>query len=180
MAGERDRVPDTVEIVLYLAAMTIPPSAMLLAAGYGTRLQVLTEQRPKPMIPVCDVPLVRWAAAHCAHHGVRRAVVNLHHLGEQIQREMGSGGDLGLDLAYAPEPAILGTGGGMRAMAGYLPRGTVIGANAKQTNDPDLGAALTFHHKSRPLATLVLRPVASAGHARAIRGGAGGRTRWIL
>lgn len=153
---------------------------MLLAAGFGTRLKVLTEQRPKPMLPVCDMPLVRWAAAHCAHHGVRRAVVNLHHLGEQIQREMGDGHDLGLELAYAPEPEILGTGGGMRAMAGYLPRGTVIVANAKQINDLDLREALAYHRGSGALATLVVRPDDNAERWGAIGVGEGGRITRIL
>jgi len=153
---------------------------MLLAAGFGTRLKVLTEQRPKPMIPVCDVPLVRWAAAHCAHHGVQQAVVNLHHLGEQIQREMGGGEDLGMELAYAPEPEILGTGGGMRAMAGYLPRGTTIVANAKQINDLDMGEALAFHRKSGALATLVVRPDENAEKWGAIGVDPGGRITRIL
>jgi mannose-1-phosphate guanylyltransferase len=153
---------------------------MLLAAGFGTRLKVLTEQRPKPMLPVCGAPLVRWAAAHCAHHGVRRAVINLHHLGEQIQREMGDGGDLGLELAYAPEPEILGTGGGMRAMAEYLPRGTVIVANAKQINDLDMSDALAFHRSSGALATLVVRPDANAERWGAIGVGEDGQITRIL
>ena len=160
--------------------METPFNAMLLAAGFGTRLKVLTEQRPKPMLPVCGVPLVRWAASQCAHHGARRLVINLHHLGEQIQQEMGDGQDLGLGVAYAPEPEILGTGGGMRAMARLLPRATCLVANAKQINDVDLTAALDFHRRTGALATLVVRPDPNAEKWGAIGVDEEGRVTRIL
>jgi mannose-1-phosphate guanylyltransferase len=160
--------------------MDAPFNAMLLAAGFGTRLKVLTEQRPKPMMPVCGVPLVRWSAAQCAHHGAHRLVINLHHMGEQIQHEIGDGDDMGLQVAYAPEPQILGTGGGIRAMARQLPRTTCLVANAKQINDVDLSAALAFHRRSGSLATLVVRPDPNAEKWGAIGVGEGGRITRIL
>jgi NDP-sugar pyrophosphorylase family protein len=133
-----------------------PVSAMLLAAGLGTRLGELSAERPKPMLPVCNRPLVRWAAKLCVEHGVRELSVNLHHLGEQIRAELGDGADLGARVSYSPEPEILGTGGGIKAMAAGRSRGTVLVMNAKLVVDIDLRELLAFHRERGALATLVL------------------------
>ena len=69
--------------------MTAPSSAMIFAAGFGTRLGDLTQHRPKPMLPICGAPLVRWAVLWLRAQGVREIVINLHHLGEQILAELG-------------------------------------------------------------------------------------------
>ena len=49
---------------------------MVLAAGYGTRLGELGRARPKPMLPVCGAPLVRWAVLWLRHHGIREIAIN--------------------------------------------------------------------------------------------------------
>ena len=59
--------------------------ALLLCAGLGTRLRPLTEERPKPLVPVLDRPLAAFAIDHLAAAGVRRVVANAHHLAEQIE-----------------------------------------------------------------------------------------------
>ncbi|MCH9684162.1 MAG: NTP transferase domain-containing protein, partial [Deltaproteobacteria bacterium] len=88
---------------------------MILAAGFGTRLGPITQRRPKPMLPVCGSPLVRWAVRWLVHHGVHDITINLHHLGEQIEAELGDGQALGARIQYSPEHGqILGTGGGLR------------------------------------------------------------------
>jgi NDP-sugar pyrophosphorylase family protein len=136
------------------------PYAMLLSAGFGTRLRGLSEERPKPMLPVCDAPLVRWAASLCLRAGLRELAVNLHHKGEQLRAELGDGSRLGAGVRvhYSPEPEILGTGGGVRAMARLRPRGTCVAVNAKIVTDLDLGPVLEAHRRSGALATMVLKP----------------------
>ena len=135
--------------------------AMILAAGFGTRLGELTRLRPKPMLPVCGAPLVRWAARWLAHHGVRDAVVNLHHMGEQIEAELGDGSDLGLSIQYSHEEGmILGTGGGLRKARPMLDPGDgtpIVVVNGKVLMDLDLDALLERHRSSGAEATMVLR-----------------------
>jgi mannose-1-phosphate guanylyltransferase len=133
---------------------------MLLAAGLGTRLHELSEERPKPMLPVCDRPLVRWAASLCLHHRVDDLLVNLHHLGELIRAELGDGSQLGAGarVSYSPEAEILGTGGGVKAMAALRPAGTALVMNAKIVTDLDLDALLADHRRSGAIATMVLKP----------------------
>ena len=132
--------------------------AMLLAAGLSTRLRALSEQRPKPLLPVCNRPLVRWVADLCQHHGINDLVLNLHHLGDQIRAELGDGSQMGARVSYSPEPEILGTGGGIKAMAALMPRQTCLVANAKIVTDVDLSAVLARHRASGALATMVVRP----------------------
>jgi mannose-1-phosphate guanylyltransferase len=84
---------------------------MVLCAGLGTRLRPLTERLPKPAVPVCGVPLIRFTLALLRGAGVRRAVVNVHHLPEIMERAARSAAaSLGLELAVSREPIIAGTG----------------------------------------------------------------------
>jgi NDP-sugar pyrophosphorylase family protein len=131
---------------------------MILAAGLGTRLGALSGERPKPLLPVCNWPLVRWAAALCLHHGVDDLVVNLHHMGPAIETELGDGRELGARVSYSREPVILGTGGGVRQMAQGRPRQTVLVVNGKIVTDVALDQVIALHRRSQALATMVLCP----------------------
>lgn len=141
--------------------MPRPPRAMILAAGFGTRLGDLTKQRPKPMLPVCGAPLVRWSALWLRAQGVRELVINLHHLGEQIVEELGDGSALGLAIAYSHEEGmILGTGGGLRQAKHLLDDGhgsPIIVVNGKILVDLDLQGVLEAHTRRGAEATMVLR-----------------------
>ena len=65
---------------------------MILAAGLGTRLADLSSERPKLLLPVADVALVRWALALLRRHGVGEVVVNTHHLGDLSDIFLGKAG----------------------------------------------------------------------------------------
>jgi mannose-1-phosphate guanylyltransferase len=138
--------------------MDEPLHGLLLAAGLSTRLGPLSVALPKPLLPVCNHPLLRWAVALCARSEIRGLAVNLHHLGERIRAELGDGSQLGVQVTYSPEPEILGTGGGIKRMAGLLGRGRCVVVNAKIVVDLDLADVLAFHRARGALATLVLRP----------------------
>jgi len=87
--------------------------AMILAAGRGERLRPLTDRIPKPLAPIAGEPLLghqlRWLAAA----GIRELVINLHHLGEQIEATFGDGAAFGLQITYSRETELLETGGGI-------------------------------------------------------------------
>lgn len=138
------------------------PRAMILAAGFGTRLGALSEQRPKPMLPICGTPLVRWSARWLAHHGVQDVTVNLHHLGEQIEAELGDGSEIGTRVHFSHEEGmILGTGGGLRKARDLIDGGDgepIVVVNGKIMVDFDLSALVAKHRESGAEATMVLRP----------------------
>jgi mannose-1-phosphate guanylyltransferase len=94
--------------------------AMILAAGYGTRLRPLTFFVPKPMLPVCNRPLIGFAVEQLLLAGIDEIIVNLHHLPELIERYVTNeyGSRCKFDFSYEPE--ILGTGGGIRKVRPLL------------------------------------------------------------
>ena len=150
---------------------------MILAAGLGSRLGTLTDERPKPLIPVADIPVIRYAVALLAGAGITDIVINLFHLGALIEQELGDGRDAGVRIAYSREaPAILGTGGGMKqALARGLlaPDEPFVVVNGKIVFDLDLPAVIAEHDRSGALATLVVRPDPDARRWGAINTHAG-------
>lgn len=96
--------------------------AMILAAGYGTRLRPITYTLPKPLVPVCNRPLIGWVVDSLLRAGIRELIVNLHHLPEAIERFLRDtfGGEANFHFSFEPE--ILGTGGGVRKVRSLLER----------------------------------------------------------
>jgi mannose-1-phosphate guanylyltransferase len=137
------------------------PVGMVLCAGLGTRLRPLTHRVPKPAVPVCGLPLVRFSLALLAGAGVRRAVVNVHHLpGAMAAAAAEAARTLGMDLAVSREPVIAGTGGALREARAHLEGAdTIVLLNGDVLFDVDLTAALAEHRGSGALATMVLLPM---------------------
>lgn len=131
--------------------------AMILAAGYGTRLWPLTLDRAKPALPFMGRPLVGYVAEYLARFGCDEIIVNLHHRPESVRAALGDGRDFGVRLSYIEEPVILGTSGAIDNARAFLEGDTFIVVNGKLATDIDLGAALETHRRERALATLVLR-----------------------
>ncbi|MEO7658756.1 MAG: NDP-sugar synthase [Pyrinomonadaceae bacterium] len=133
--------------------------AMILAAGFGTRLFPLTIDRTKPAIPFLGKPLVGYVAEYIAKFGIRDVVVNLHHQPQSVIDALGDGGDFGVSIAYTIEnPSILGTAGGLDNAREYLQDSTFLVVNGKIITDIDIGAALETHRSSGAIATMVLKP----------------------
>ncbi len=95
-------------------------SAILLAAGLGTRLRPLTDTVPKPLLPIGSQRLIDFALAQLVKAGVNDVVINLHHLHAQIRQYVGNGQRCGMHVQYSEEPTILGTGGGIKQAAASL------------------------------------------------------------
>jgi NDP-sugar pyrophosphorylase family protein len=131
--------------------------AMILAAGYGTRLWPLTVDRTKPAIPFLGRPLVGYVAEYLSHYGIREVVVNLHHRPESVRAALGDGSRFGVRLDYVEEPEILGTSGAIDNARHLLEGDTFIVVNGKIVTDINLFEALETHRRTNALATLVLR-----------------------
>ncbi len=132
--------------------------AMVLSAGYGTRLWPLTEDRTKPAIPILGKPLVGYVAEYLAVYGFADIVVNLHHRPESVRAALGDGNRFGVKLQYVDEPVILGTSGALDNARELLEQETFVVVNGKIITDIDLSAALETHRRAQALATLVLIP----------------------
>ena len=132
--------------------------AIVLSAGYGTRLWPLTEDRTKPAIPILGKPLVGYVAEYLSAYGIDEIVVNLHHRPESVRRALGDGSRFGVTLHYVEEPLILGTSGALDNTREFFQQETFVVVNGKIITDIDLNAALKTHRESNALATLVLLP----------------------
>ncbi len=154
---------------------------MLLCAGLGTRLRPLTERAPKPAVPVCGLPLVRWNLALLAGAGARRAVVNVHHLPDAMARAAeDAAAAAGLALEVSREPVIAGTGGALREARALLAGAdAIVVVNGDVLFDVDLAGALAAHRASGALATMVLLPMPPGARYAAVEVDAGGAVRRI-
>src|SRR5690606_1453895 len=133
--------------------------AMILAAGFGTRLFPLTIDRTKPAIPFLGKPLVGYVAQYLATFGFDDIVVNLHHEPDSVRRALGDGLDYGVSIRYSvEEPSILGTAGALDHAREMLDGDTFLVVNGKIITDIDLKKAIESHRESGAIATMVLLP----------------------
>ncbi len=132
-------------------------NAMVLAAGFGTRLRPLTLEKPKPLIPIAGVPLIDVTLGLMLRAGIERVAVNTHYLGEQITTHL-SQNWAGLVKHVVHEAEILGTAGGLRSLYDVLqPDGPVLVMNADALIDLDIEALYQRHSQNKSDVTLVLR-----------------------
>lgn len=138
--------------------MTAFDRAMVLAAGYSTRLRPLSYTLPKPAIPVLGKPLLHHVLDWLARFGVREVGVNLCHLSEEIRKTVAAYPDREFRFHISDEgETILRTAGALAPLRGiFRGGGTFVLANGKLVTDLDLEEALVFHRRSGSLATLVL------------------------
>ena len=136
-----------------------PVRAMVLAAGLGTRLRPITEQIPKPLVPVIAKPLIEQAFANLAEAGIGEVIVNTHHLGDAMRRWLRNGPVFGHRTTVSEEKeSLLGTGGGIKKAKWFLAKSDpFVVLNGDTLSRPDLRAAIETHRASGALATLVLR-----------------------
>jgi len=129
--------------------------ALLLAAGFGTRLRPITNKTPKALVPVLNVPVIEYGIAFLKHHGITEIFINLHHLSEKIRDHLGDGSQFGVSITYLFEKEILGTGGSIASMKPHVSERFLV-MNADVICDFDLEAFIDRHVAAKALVTLGL------------------------
>jgi NDP-sugar pyrophosphorylase family protein len=132
--------------------------AMVFAAGRGTRLQPITDTRPKALVKVAGRSLIEHVLRRLVDAGVTEAIINLHHLGAQIPPFLEKHNHFGLQrVAYSQESILLDTGGGLKQAAWFFDDDNpFLVHNVDVLSDFDLGALLAAHRRSSALATLAV------------------------
>ncbi|MDW0148811.1 MAG: nucleotidyltransferase family protein [Nitrososphaeraceae archaeon] len=94
--------------------------AVILAGGLGKRLKPLTNDRPKPMIEVLNVPIIEWQLKWFKKHNIKEIIICVGYLKENIIDYLGSGSKLGINIGYIVEDNPLGTGGALKNTSSLL------------------------------------------------------------
>jgi len=131
--------------------------AMVLSAGYGTRLGELTAEIPKPMLQVNGRPLLEYILVNLHRAGIDEVVINLHFKPELIRGHFGDGRPWRMKLAYSEEAALLGTAGGLKNVEGYfVDQDDFLVHYGDIITDQDFRPMREFHRDRKALATLLV------------------------
>jgi mannose-1-phosphate guanylyltransferase len=140
--------------------------AMILAAGQGTRVRPLTNDLPKPMIPILGKPVMEYLIEHLARFGIQEIMINVAFLHRKIEEYFGDGHRWGVQIGYSYEgayehgdilPRPLGSAGGMRNIqnnSGFFD-GTTLVICGDAIVDLDISAALYEHRAKKAIASVV-------------------------
>ena len=131
--------------------------AFVLAAGLGTRLRPLTEELPKPLIPIFQKPLVTFALDHLIGVGVNRFVINTHRHPELFQNFFATREYAGFPTTLVHEPDLLETGGGIKNAESHLGSEPFITYSGDILTDMDLQPLIDEHFLRGNEVTLALR-----------------------
>lgn len=129
--------------------------ALILAAGFGTRLKPFTNSAPKTLVPVNTTPLILYILAFLKKNGIKDVIINLHHHGQQIQKFLKNGSSIGMKIRYSHEPKILGTGGGIKKALRYVQDNVLI-INGDVIADFNLKDLIKLHRQNKAYATFGL------------------------
>jgi len=139
--------------------------AIILAAGFGTRLWPLTIGRTKPALPLVNRPLISYTIEYLREYGFEDLIINLHHEPSSVLDTIGDGSKYGVRITYSiEEPEILGTAGALDRVKRLLKDDTFVVINGKIVTDINLRSAIETHRRLNAMATLVLHP--NPGHER--------------
>ncbi|MGD9895511.1 MAG: sugar phosphate nucleotidyltransferase [Candidatus Methylacidiphilaceae bacterium] len=140
------------------------PTAFVLGAGLGTRLRPLTEELPKPLIPIVNKPLITYAFDRLIEVGIRDFVVNTHHAPEAFRSAFPEGSYRACRIRLRHEPELLDTAGGLRNVRDLFGDRPFVIHNGDILTDLPIERAMERHLAGEDLATLVLRSTGPALH----------------
>lgn len=135
--------------------------AMILAAGLGTRLRPLTNDRPKALVEVAGRTLLEIAIARLREFGVQEIIVNVHHFAGMVMDYLRAKNNFGMRIEISEEDILLDTGGGLKRAAWFFceegPAAPFILHNVDVISTIDLRRMLEFHKENHALATLAVQ-----------------------
>ena len=149
-----ERVVDLVTWEDLLPEQKLPLQAVIMAGGFGTRMRPLTENLPKPMLPVDGKPLMELIVERLRNVGIKQVNVTTHYKPEKIIEHFGNGSKFGVNLTYVHEDQPLGTGGGLGLMT--PPENTILVVNGDILTQVDFRAMLIFHQEHKAMMTVAV------------------------
>ncbi len=130
--------------------------AVVMAGGEGSRLRPLTINRPKPMVPIVNKPVMEHVLDLLRRHGITDVVVTVQYLASVIQDYFGDGSHLGMNISYSVEETPLGTAGSVKLAEELLRDDTFLVISGDALTDFDLTRIVENHKANKAKATLTL------------------------
>lgn len=133
--------------------------AMVLAAGLGTRLRPLTDDRPKALVEVAGRTLLELTLARLRAFGIQDVIINTHHFADMIDAYLRSHGNFGMHIEISHEEVLLDTGGGLKKAASFFRDSDepFLVHNVDVLSTIDFNQMLQFHKDRNALATLAIQ-----------------------
>jgi mannose-1-phosphate guanylyltransferase len=133
--------------------------AMILAAGLGTRLRPLTDDRPKALVEVNGRTLLEITLRRLFLFGIRDVIINVHHLADMVVEYLKENGNFGVRTEISREELLLDTGGGLKKAAWYFANESepFVLHNVDVISTIDLARMVQFHERNQVLATLAVQ-----------------------
>lgn len=148
------RVVDMVSWEDFLPMEDLPVQAVIMAGGLGTRLRPLTEDIPKPMLPVGGKPLMEHIVDQLREIGVHKVNVTTLYKPEKIKEYFGNGKAFGIEMNYVDEDQPLGTGGFLSLLP--TPQEPLLVINGDILTKVDFRAMLNFHNENQANMTVAV------------------------
>ena len=135
--------------------------AMVLAAGLGTRLRPLTDNRPKALVELDGRTLLEITLVRLRSYGIRQVIINVHHFPDLVVNYLSAHDNFGMHIELSREAELLDTGGGLKRAAQFFLRDAgdepFVVHNVDIVTNIDLGAMLRFHREHNAIATLAVK-----------------------
>lgn len=141
-----------------MSTLPFPRKAIILAAGYGSRMRPLSDTVPKPVMPLWGKPLIEHTIELLQGWGVKEILINLHHEPGPIIRSASPYGRRGVQVNFTFEPDLLGTGGALRRAEWFLDRSPFWVINGDIAADVSPRPFIAAYRRYWPLAALWLHP----------------------
>lgn len=132
--------------------------AVLMAGGFGTRIQPLTNSVPKPMLPILNIPMMEHIVNKLRRSGIDEIVILLYFKPEVIQKHFGNGGKWGVKITYALPDDDYGTAGAVGFAREHLDTAFMI-VSGDLVTDFDFDEIIAFHKAKQSKLTITLTPV---------------------
>lgn len=132
--------------------------AIILAGGLGERLRPLTNNTPKPLLPIKGKPILEHAIDNFKKHGIKDIILAVSYRADKIKEYFGNGSKFGVNISYCIEDEPLGTGGAIKKASENI-KETFIAINGDNVADFDWKSIIKFHKKKQARITLALYPV---------------------
>lgn len=139
----------------------MPQSALILAGGFGTRLQTVVNDVPKPMAPVNGQPFLNYLLRYLKHYGIRKVCLSVGYLHEKISEYYKDEFE-GIHITYSIEEIALGTGGGIRKALAGMNEKEIFALNGDSFFDVNLREFYKAHQTYGATISLALREVQNA------------------